>query len=220
MTAIEPTRDEEEREPGLRERKKQRTRETIARVALQLFSEHGFHETTIKQIADAADVAPRTVSAYFPMKEELVFSDSANAFDSLATSLATRERGQTVADALRDWIRGFIEADDHDLQRRRCTRAIVESDPALRTFERGLQERAEQIIATAVAVDLELEADDLLPRMVGAATIAALDSLGREGKQSADTLPEEGLAMVDDAMAFVGGGISALAVRRGLQPQP
>ena len=42
---------------GLRERKKQRTRDTIAKVALELFVEQGFHATTIKQVADAADVA-------------------------------------------------------------------------------------------------------------------------------------------------------------------
>jgi AcrR family transcriptional regulator len=217
MTAIEPGLTGEEREPGLRERKKVRTRETIARVALRLFGEHGFQETTIKQIADAADVSPRTVSAYFPMKEELVFSDSDAAFDSLsALLLSGRPPGQTVADALREWIRAFIDVDADHLERRRCLRELIESDPALRTFERGIQERAERIIATAVAVDLELKPDDLLPRMVGAATLAALDSLGRDKKESHQKPTAEGLALLDDAMAFIGGGVSALAVRRGL----
>jgi AcrR family transcriptional regulator len=215
MTAVEPARSDEQ-ELGLRERKKQRTRETIARVALDLFSEHGFHDTTIKQIADAADVSPRTVSAYFPVKEELVFADSDQAFDSLAARLSSRAPGETVADGIRQWIREFIQANEHDIELRRCRREIIESDQALRTYERGLQERAEQLIAAAVAVDLELEPTDLLPKMVGAATLAALDSLGHEAKRNHEHLPEEGLALLDDAMAFVGGGITALARRRGV----
>jgi AcrR family transcriptional regulator len=216
MAGVETVHGDEQ-ELGLRERKKQRTRETIARVALELFGEHGFHETTIKQIADAADVSPRTVSAYFPVKEELVFSDSDAAFNSLASRLASRAPGETVADGIRDWIREFIDASDHDIERRRCTRQIIETDPALRTYERGLQERAERLIAAAVAVDLELEPEDLLPKMVGAATLAALDSLGHDAKRrSPDELPAEGLTLLDDAMAFIGGGISALVVRRGV----
>ena len=62
--------------PGLRERKRVRTRITIARAALELFDRQGFQETTIPQIAEAADVSPRTVSAYFPHKEELAFPDT------------------------------------------------------------------------------------------------------------------------------------------------
>jgi AcrR family transcriptional regulator len=213
VTVIEP----DEQELGLRERKKQRTRETIARVGLELFSEHGFHDTTLKEIADAADVSPRTVSAYFPAKEEIVFADFEALSESLSARLAEHREGETMADGLRDSIRSLVDATATDPERQRCLRELVESDPVLRTYERGLQERIEQIIASAVAVDLELEADDLLPRMVGAATIAALDALGREAKRTSAPVSEEGLVLLDDAMAFVGAGVQALAARRGVR---
>ena len=58
--------------PGLRERKKQRTRELIAARALELFSERGYHATTVADIAAAAEVSKPTLFRYFPTKEDLV----------------------------------------------------------------------------------------------------------------------------------------------------
>jgi len=198
---------------GLRERKKLRTRQTIARVALELFAEKGFHETTIREIADAADVAPRTVSLYFPVKEELVFADHGALFDELEGRLRDRPAGETAAEALRAWIMEVLSDERIELDKTRCRRRLVDSDHALRTFERGLTERAEQLIAGAVAVDLGLPADDLVPRMVGAATMAALDALGSEAVGEALPPAEyrrRALARVDQAMTFIGAGIRGL----------
>ncbi len=203
-------------ELGLRERKKLRTRETIIRVALDLFAKQGFADTTIRQIADAAEVAPRTVSAYFPVKEQLVFHDGEETLTSLRARLTT-ERGptETAVDAMRGWIAEHITASEMDVAAARCRRELVESDEALRTYERGQMARLEQIVAEAVAVDLALPADDLIPHMVAAATVAAFDALGRELKQQhadADVFAQA-RSLIDDAMTFVGGGVQALAAR-------
>jgi len=201
-------------EVGLRERKKERTRQTLADVAAELFDRQGFQDTTIKQIADAADVSPRTVSAYFPVKEELVFCDHGDVFDQLEQRLDDRPAGTKTVETLRAWLMEMLETVDVDLEQSRRTRELIESDPALRTYERGLQERAEQMVARAVAVDLGVSSDELVPHMVGAATIAALDAMGRRAKDpDAGDFQATALPVIDDAMTFIGAGVQALADR-------
>jgi AcrR family transcriptional regulator len=61
--------------PGLRERKKLRTRASIQKEAMRLFLEKGYEETTIEDIAEAVEISPSTFFNYFPSKEAVVFQD-------------------------------------------------------------------------------------------------------------------------------------------------
>lgn len=205
---------------GLRERKKQLTRETIARVALDLFYAHGFHETTIAQVAAAANVSPRTVSSYFPVKEDLVFPESGAAFAGLGARLAERRPGETAADALRDWISGELPEWRQGYEVMRKQRALVASDAGLRAYEQSFMLRGEQLIAAAIAGDLDASPEDLEPRMAAAATFAIFGVLGDPEAEiknveagEAQCLPfdtDAAMALVDRALRFVDAGIRAL----------
>ena len=90
---------------GLRERKKQRTRETIVDVATRLFVEQGYHQTTLAQIAKDADVAPSTFFNYFPTKVDIVFCVFDAVIDSARARIAERPEGETAMDAIAAWLR-------------------------------------------------------------------------------------------------------------------
>ncbi len=91
-------------ELGLRERKKLRTREAIATVALDLFAERGYQQTTVAEIAEAAEVSRGTLFAYFPSKEEIVFADTSPLREQLCHELRHRSSGLSAVDTLRAFV--------------------------------------------------------------------------------------------------------------------
>jgi TetR/AcrR family transcriptional regulator, regulator of mycofactocin system len=202
---------------GLRERKKQRTREQIVEAAMRLFADRGYHATTIADIASAADVAPRTFFSYFPSKEAVVFHNVDRDLDALASALRDRPAGETVYDALRRWIDAMFDnwmaEEDEALLRKRLCR----EDEGLANFEGGVLVRIQELLLEAIAEDLGEPPDALRPRLVAAATMAALTSI--EGTfdekigQRGPADKAEVLAVLDDAMLFLNGGIDALQDR-------
>jgi AcrR family transcriptional regulator len=198
---------EEATTAGLRERKRLRTRRAIADAALDLFDRQGFHATTIPQIAEAADVSPRTVSGYFPAKEDLAFPDADERIGALEQRLRARAPGETAADALRAWLPQIVEVDEETVAEQRCRRAVIDADEDLRAYERRFFVRAQVALAEAFAEDLRVAPDALEPRMAAAASVTVFELLGRDVHGSS---PEDALAALDRALVFIGGGIGAL----------
>src|SRR3954452_17629013 len=93
-------------EPGLRERKKQRTRRLIADTARRLFAERGFERVTVAEIAREAEVSEATVFNYFPTKEDLFYSRLEAFEDELLQAIRTREPGTSVLAAFRAFLLG------------------------------------------------------------------------------------------------------------------
>lgn len=91
--------------PGLRERKKQKTRSAIQREAMRLFTEQGYDATTVEQIADAAEVSQSTFFRYFPTKEDVVLLDDYDPM--LARIIAERPADESAIAAVRA---GLLEA--------------------------------------------------------------------------------------------------------------
>lgn len=86
--------------PGLRERKKRRTRSNLIGVAAELCARQGYDNTTVEQIAAAADVSPRTFSRYFPTKESVILAVVGEVAESVATELAAQPTDISEYEAL------------------------------------------------------------------------------------------------------------------------
>ena len=199
-------------DPGLRERKKQRTRETIARVAVELFSERGYHATTLPDIAEAADVSTRTIFAYFPSKEDILFCDFPELKEALARALAERPEGQDALETVREFILASHEVKTSELdQRRHC---VIESDETLRSHLRARLAEIEELIAAAIAHDLGASDDDVRPRVVAASLIAAFEGLRDSDTGAKPRSADEIAALVDPVMTFLRGGLDALKAPR------
>ena len=199
---------------SLRERKKARTRETIVRVALDLFAENGYSATTIAQIAEAAEVSPRTVSTYFPAKEDIVFDISGGTKERLVAAIEDRPAGQDTMSALREWLMSEREVLDHDQELHACQRIVIDREESLLVHEQAMMREFELVLARGLAIDLDVDPGDLKARMAAAAAMAVFDLLHDEGhaERAEGQLPtvEEQLELLDQALAFINGGVAAL----------
>ena len=108
---------------------------------------------------------------------------------------------------MRAFIRATVEEAGDHVAERHARRRVIAADDGLRAHEHRYMRRVQEIIAAAIARDLGVSADDVEPRMAAAATLTVFEMLGEDYK-SAD--PAEALAVMDRALVFIGGGISAL----------
>jgi AcrR family transcriptional regulator len=199
--------------PGLRERKKQRTRETIARVALQLFAERGYEHTTVAEVADAAEVSKRTIFAYFDGKEDILFGDVPALLEQLRQTLEQRPPGSTTVEALREFLSSGAPIDDNALLRQK----IVNADERLRLSKRARFGRVEQLIAESIAKDLQAGPDDIRPLLVAASITAALTRMSdRLATESGEPVSHaQATAILEEVLEFLSGGLEALRRGRG-----
>ena len=181
---------------------------------MRLFAERGYQATTVADIATAADVAPRTFFAHFPSKEAVVFHDVDRDLEGLAAALRDRPPGETAFDALRRWIDAkfdewAVDEDEEHLRKRLCR-----EHEGLANFQGGVMARIQELLLEAIARDLDEPQDSLRPRLVAAAAMAALHSLDNTLDEKPDQhvreTKTEALAVLDDAMLFLRGGIDAL----------
>jgi len=140
---------------GLRERKKQRTRELIAETARRLFVERGFDAVPVAEIAREAEVSEKTVFNYFPTKEDLVFWRLESFEGELLSAVRDREAGESILDAFGRFVvrrRGLLAAEDPEATERLAaiTRMIV-SSPALLARERKIFDRYTASLADLIS---------------------------------------------------------------------
>jgi AcrR family transcriptional regulator len=209
--------------PGLRERKKQRTRELIAETARGLFAQRGFERVTVAEIARAADVSQQTVFNYFPRKEDLVYWRLESFEDELLSTIRDRAPGESVLAAFGRILlvqRGLLASDDPAAREQltALTRMIVES-PALVAREQQVFAAYTASLAALIAaepgVGSEVEAWVAASAMIGAHRSLVDHARGRiVAGADPKTVAREVRARAKAALALLAQGLGSYAVKR------
>jgi AcrR family transcriptional regulator len=209
---------------GLRERKKEQTRQLIAETARQLFAERGFERVTVAEIARAADVSDQTVFNYFPTKEDLVYWRLGSFEEELLATIRDREPGESALAAFGRFVReprGMLASYDKETRERLAalTRMISES-PALLAREQQIFARYTDNLAALLAEEHGSDEGDVEPWVAANAMMGVHRALvaysrrriveGARHPRLADEIREQ----ADRGLAALEQGLRGYAVKR------
>jgi AcrR family transcriptional regulator len=187
--------------PGLRERKKIKTRETIRREAFRLIQENGYGATTVEQIAEAAEVSPSTFFRYFPTKESVLLADDLdpvilNALDEQPPDLSPI---QAVRRAYQAAMTNLSE-DQREVEDAR--QRLMFSIPELKAAMYDEYYRTITTFAEAVGRRISRDSDDFELRVFAGALTGAIMATYEPGPRAIDTVLRA-LDFVDAGMPLI-----------------
>lgn len=207
---------------GLRERKKQQTRQRISDVAIGLFLDRGFDRVTIAEIAEAADVSVNTVYNYFSTKEDLFFDREGAGVERSCRLVQERSPGESAAEALlgemrRDLLKQTGDAGTIDVYVRsmRCVR----ESPALLARLFVLQSRITDRLTETLREEAGAAFDDPTPELVAVQLVGVQHaimrtvSLGSGAGHSPEAIARQALAKLDVFASLLGDTVLDYARR-------
>jgi len=207
-------------ELGLRERKKEQTRQLLADTARRLFTERGFENVTVTEVARAADVSEKTVFNYFPTKEDLFYNRLESFESELLAAVRGRSPGESVLAAFMRFVsrpRGLLAEKDASEELRAITTMIAES-PALLARERQIFERYTASLAGVIAEETGAAVEAWIVSNALIGVHRALLNYVRRGVlagRSNAALARGVRAEAKQALALLEEGLAGYAVKRG-----
>ena len=149
------------------------TRGQIEAVAFELFARNGFDETTVEDIAAAAGIGRRTFFRYFGSKNDVVWGEFDAGLEHFRTALDGAGSAQPWMEQLRAAVVAFNALDPQQVAVHRARMDLILHVPALQAYATLMYARWREIVTTFVARRTGERPGDLLPRLVGHATLAA-----------------------------------------------
>ncbi|MFD3995480.1 TetR/AcrR family transcriptional regulator [Streptomyces sp. NPDC058548] len=201
--------------PGLRERKKQRTREALIKVALELFTAHGYERTTVDEIVDTVEVSQRTFFRYFSSKEEVAFAVQQMVEERFVEALRRRPPGEGPFDAMRNAVlSGWDTIGDAitevvPLELYLRTFQMIESTPALLAVHLRRSTEMEETLARIIAEREGLDVDaDPRPRIAVAAFSGVMRVTGQMWGRGTDQSLEAIRALTEEYLDHLGPALA------------
>jgi AcrR family transcriptional regulator len=158
--------------PGLRERKRQQTRERLTRAAMALFLERGFEATTLDDIAAAADISRRSFFHYFASKEDVVFAWHEETTAALIAAVEARPANESMLTAAENAISAMatqLEPGEAIAMAR-----LKRDNPALQARDQVKYEKLERALAAALEKRAGHKTEKLGARLVAMIATGAM----------------------------------------------
>lgn len=172
---------------GLRERKKLKTRETIRREAFRLIDENGWVNTTVEQIAEAAEVSPSTFFRYFPSKESVLMADDMDPL--LMAEFAKQPAELSPLTAFCRAAEATFEAmSDDQWEFERTRQRLIFSIPELQSAYYEEYRRTIRVITEALGQRLGRDPDDFELKVFAGALTGAMMGVADRNPMSVETI--------------------------------
>ncbi|AWS42257.1 TetR/AcrR family transcriptional regulator [Streptosporangium sp. 'caverna'] len=195
---------------GLRERKKLRTRQALIEAAVRLIEDKGYDHVTVAEIADAAEMSPRTFFLHFQAKEDVLLANADVRVDLALQAIAERRAGERLPEVLvramdqmiaNTWdsdlpsglaaLRARLAASVPALQARLLQRYLTAQAELAQALQRAFPDRLDTITASA-----------LVGAMVGAISASALTALQRgDGPNEVRNAMRQAMALVAQSVS-------------------
>lgn len=191
---------------GLRERKKAETRRALMTAALRLADERGPDRVTVDDIAEAANVSPRTFFNYFASKDDAIVGVAPAQSSGLMQGLTARPEGEAPLAALRATVHGVAETVVGSAADWQVRQRLFQQHPHLAARHTAVFAAVERGITEEVARRTGLDPDrDVYPALITGAAVAALrvaiTAWQADGRRRA--LP----AVIDEAFDHLAAGL-------------
>ena len=157
---------------GLRERKRQQTRERLTRAAMALFLERGFEATTLDDIAAAADISRRSFFHYFASKEDVVFAWQEESTAALIAAVAARPTDESMLTAAENAITAMVR--QLEPGEAIAMARLKRDNPALQARDQVKYEKLERALAEALGKRADYKAEKLQARLVAMIATGAM----------------------------------------------
>jgi AcrR family transcriptional regulator len=206
---------------SLRERKKLATRRLLRRATLDLVAERGLSNVTVEDIAEAADVSPRTFFNYFPSKEAALFGGDPDRAAELRDRVAREAPGEPPLVALRTVMAQDAEAiadelrslggDPSDWLRRM---KVARTDPHVSAAQEAQMAMVERAISEGLAARLGVDLEtDLYPLVLAGAVVGVVRAcmVFWGGSGGTGQLGQ----IVDQALQALADGLPVHSIRKG-----
>ena len=191
---------------SLRERKKARTRASIREHALRLFRAQGYDDTTVEQIAAAAEVSPSTFFRYFPTKEDVVLRD--NLDDRMFEAFLRQPPSMTPIAALRAAMReGIATLTPAEWEEFREALALGMAVPEVRARMMDELTRTIEAAVDALAKRTGRPRDDLAVRVWAGAVFGVIMTVMGPETYSEGNVDVRSFERIDEALALLEDGL-------------